>query len=98
LGSAIRSRSSSSRCPGRCTSMTSVSMRGKRSTLELAGANYGWPATEGETSDPNFRSPLYAYSHSEGCSIAGGAFHNPLTPHFPLAYWGAYFFDDFCGG
>jgi hypothetical protein len=66
--------------------------------LGVAGANYGWPDTEGETSDPRFRSPLYAYSHAEGCAIAGGAFHNPLTPQFPFAYWGTYFFADLCDG
>ena len=63
-----------------------------------AGANYGWPDTEGETSDPRFASPLYAYSHEDGCSIAGGSFFNPLRPNFPISYWGAYFFADYCGG
>lgn len=66
--------------------------------LGVAGANYGWPTTEGMTSNPSFRSPLYAYSHSDGCAIAGGAFHNPLTPQFPFRYWGAYFFADLCSG
>ncbi len=64
----------------------------------VAGANYGWPVTEGETSDPRFQSPLHAYSHSDGCAISGGAFHSPFTPNFPFRYWGAYFFADFCGG
>ncbi|MEO5742190.1 MAG: PQQ-dependent sugar dehydrogenase [Vicinamibacterales bacterium] len=66
--------------------------------LGVAGANYGWPTTEGETTDTRFRSPLYAYGHSEGCAIAGGAFHSPLTPQFPFQYWGAYFFADLCSG
>ena len=52
--------------------------------LGVAGANYGWPTTEGETSDPAFRSPIYAYGHSDGCAIAGGAFHYPLTSQFPF--------------
>jgi glucose/arabinose dehydrogenase len=64
----------------------------------VAGANYGWPDTEGPTSDPRFRSPLYAYSHANGCAIAGGAFHSLLTPNFPFSYWGAYIFADLCGG
>jgi glucose/arabinose dehydrogenase len=66
--------------------------------LGSAGANYGWPTTEGETSDPRFDSPIYAYDHSQGCAIAGAAFHNPLTPQFPFRYWGAYFFADLCDG
>ena len=47
----------------------------------VAGANYGWPDTEGPTSDPRFRAPLYAYPHGAGtptgCAITGGAFYNP---------------------
>jgi len=66
--------------------------------LGVAGANYGWPATEGATTDPRFRSPIYAYDHSEGCAISGAAFHSPLTPQFPFKYWGAYFFADLCSG
>src|SRR6267143_1007907 len=31
-----------------------------------AGANYGWPTTEGATSDPNFTTPLYFYGHGTG--------------------------------
>jgi glucose/arabinose dehydrogenase len=56
----------------------------------VAGANYGWPSTEGATSNPSFRSPLYAYPHSgatpSGCAISGGAF-----------FLGRYHFADFCG-
>jgi glucose/arabinose dehydrogenase len=66
--------------------------------LGVAGSNYGWPTTEGMTSNPDFRSPLYAYARSQGCAIAGGAFHNPLTPQFPFSYWGSYFFSDLCSG
>jgi glucose/arabinose dehydrogenase len=67
----------------------------------IAGSNYGWPTTEGPTSDPNFRSPLYAYTHAGspgGCAIAGGAFYNPLTQRFAAEYVGEYFFADLCGG
>jgi glucose/arabinose dehydrogenase len=64
-----------------------------------AGANYGWPTTEGQTSDPRFVSPRYAYNHSGGgCAITGGAFYSPLNARFPADYAGDYFFADFCGG
>jgi glucose/arabinose dehydrogenase len=68
--------------------------------LGVAGANYGWPATEGPTSNPAYRSPLFAYTHAElsGCAISGGAFHNMLSVRLPFRYWGAYFFADLCGG
>jgi glucose/arabinose dehydrogenase len=66
----------------------------------IAGSNYGWPATEGYTSDPAYRSPLYAYPHTfddnGGCAITGGSFYNPTTAQFPSAYVGKYFFVDFC--
>ena len=64
-----------------------------------AGANYGWPETEGPTTDPRFVSPRYAYTHaSGGCAITGGAFYSPLNARFPADYAGDYFFADFCGG
>jgi glucose/arabinose dehydrogenase len=68
----------------------------------LAGANYGWPATEGVTTDPRYTSPLYAYRHGSstttGCAITGGAFYNPRTNQFPPGYRGKYFFADLCSG
>ena len=67
-----------------------------------AGANYGWPTTEGPTTDPRFVSPLYAYQHSSGtptgCAITGGAFYDPPAPQFPSQYYGNYFFADYCAG
>jgi glucose/arabinose dehydrogenase len=63
-----------------------------------AGANYGWPDTEGPTSDPRFRPPLFAYRHGSsgttGCAITGGAFYNPPSMQFPADYVGDYFFAD----
>jgi glucose/arabinose dehydrogenase len=70
------------------------------------GANYGWPATEGNfnpASFPNFTNPLYAYSHPglvpgamvTGYAITGGAFYHPGTTVFPADYTGDYFFADY---
>jgi glucose/arabinose dehydrogenase len=69
--------------------------------LGVAGSNYGWPITEGPTSDTRFRSPFHAYRHDGspgGCAIAGGAFYNPTTAQFPAEFVGDYFFADLCGG
>jgi glucose/arabinose dehydrogenase len=65
----------------------------------VSGANYGWPATEGYTTDPRFNSPRYAYNHADGsCAITGGAFYQPLANQFPAGYLGDYFFADYCSG
>ncbi len=65
----------------------------------MAGANYGWPTTEGPTTDPRFVSPRYAYTHAGGaCAITGGTFYAPLTTQFPADYVDDYFFADYCAG
>ena len=70
----------------------------------IAGSNYGWGICEGICSppDPNFRDPLFEYSHgtgaTTGCAITGGVFYNPTVPQFPADYIGKYFFGDFCSG
>ena len=68
----------------------------------FAGANYGWPESEGPTSNPSHRGPFYFYGHGGGlfggCAITGGTFYNPATQQFPAEYTGDYFFADFCGG
>lgn len=62
-----------------------------------AGANFGWPDTEGFTSDSRFQSPRYAYPHTGGaCAIVGGTFY--AASQFPVEYTGAYFFADYCAG
>jgi glucose/arabinose dehydrogenase len=76
--------------------------------LGAAGADYGWPVSEGPDNVGSFTGPLFAYKHSEtvppgsgpggfftGCSIAGGTFY-PEGGNFPAAYPGSYFFADFC--
>ena len=66
----------------------------------IAGANYGWPLTEGPTSDPRFTTPIYAYTQAAtgGCAITGGAFYPLLSSQFPDEYAGDYFFADLCAG
>ncbi|MEJ7709153.1 MAG: PQQ-dependent sugar dehydrogenase [Pyrinomonadaceae bacterium] len=67
-----------------------------------SGANFGWPTTEGPTSDSRFNGPVYAYKHSNftpsGCAITGGTFYSPAARQFPSDYEGVYFFADYCGG
>jgi glucose/arabinose dehydrogenase len=77
--------------------------------LGVAGANYGWSATEGnfnQSSFPNFTRPILWYRHSgtaanfpnqsySGFAITGGAFYNPTAPVFPEAYFGDYFYADY---
>ena len=68
----------------------------------IAGANYGWPNTEGPTTNPSFRAPLFAYDHAgnepNGCAITGGDFYNPTTNTFPASFTGLFFFADYCNG
>jgi len=71
----------------------------------VAGANYGWPNTEGATTNPSFTSPLFTYRHGGntaqnpslvvGFAIVGSAFYNPSTMLFPPEYEGDYFFGDY---
>jgi glucose/arabinose dehydrogenase len=67
-----------------------------------AGANYGWPATEGVTTNPAYVPPIYTYPHSggtvNGCAIVGAAFYEPETPAFPATFLHKYLFMDYCGG
>ena len=63
-----------------------------------AGANYGWPTTEGDFNQatfPNLTRPIHAYPRSVGQVITGGAFYNPPVQNFPSSYVGDYFFADF---
>lgn len=68
----------------------------------IAGSNYGWPMTEGPTTQAGVRAPLFAYQHGStsttGCAITGSAFYNPTTVQFPSSFVGRYFFADFCSG
>jgi glucose/arabinose dehydrogenase len=71
----------------------------------MAGANYGWPATEGffdQGQFPQYTEPVFAYGHgpgdTTGCAIVGGTFYDPAANPFPADYAGTYFFQDLCNG
>ncbi len=68
----------------------------------IAGANDGWPTTEGPTTDPRYESPAFAYGHGNGpttgCAITGDAFYRPPRVQFPPEQVGDYFFADYCSG
>ena len=67
-----------------------------------AGANYGWPSSEGPTTTAGHTGPIHWYGHGSGpflgCAITGGTFYDPVTRTFPATYVGSYFFADYCGG
>ncbi|NOS55217.1 MAG: glucose dehydrogenase, partial [Cyclobacteriaceae bacterium] len=66
----------------------------------VGGRNFGWPTTEGPTTNPSFTSPLYAYNHSTGtptgCAITGGTYFSPANTNYPPTYLGKFFFQDYC--
>ena len=65
----------------------------------VKGGNYGWPATEGPTTNPVYKTPFYAYNRANnGCAVISGAFYNPSSPSFPVENVGVYFFGDYCNG
>ena len=66
--------------------------------LGVPGANYGWPAAEGPSSNTAYTNPLYYYSHVDGCAVTGGAFYEPDAVTFPSGNYGKYFFADYCAG
>ncbi|RAW02967.1 PQQ-dependent sugar dehydrogenase [Pseudochryseolinea flava] len=70
------------------------------SDATVGGRNFGWPAVEGNGTNPAYVNPIFAYAHGVGdgigCAITGGAFYNPQTSNYPAQYIGKYFFQDFC--
>lgn len=72
--------------------------------LGRAGADYGWPATEGPTANPAYDAPVLAYAHGNsptlfhGRAIVGAAFYRPATPLMGAEYVGSYFFADYVEG
>jgi glucose/arabinose dehydrogenase len=72
--------------------------------LGRAGADYGWPATEGPTTSPQYDAPILAYGHANsptlfsGRAVVGAAFYHPPALLFGAAYLGHYFFADYVDG
>ncbi len=70
-------------------------------SAQVGGGNYGWGNAEGNSSNPAYRNPIYAYMHGsaigQGCAITGGTFFNPSATNYPSQYAGRYFFIDYCG-
>jgi glucose/arabinose dehydrogenase len=68
----------------------------------VAGANYGWPATEGFTTNSLYRGPVFTYPHGSGSTsgncIAGGTFFEPSATTYPASFSGLYFFADYVNG
>jgi glucose/arabinose dehydrogenase len=76
----------------------------------VAGANYGWPFSEGfrQPGDQNttigtYHDPLLAYNHTGGparggAAIVGSVFYDPATVQFPAQYVGKYFYEDLSAG
>lgn len=64
------------------------------------GLNFGWPGAEGNSSNPSFTNPVFAYQHGSGdgrgCAITGGVFFNPSSTNYPSQYAGRYFYQDLC--
>src|SRR5215211_1593361 len=65
--------------------------------LGRAGANFGWPATEGffdQATFPSFTQPIHAYAHGSGASVTGGYVYRGESE----GLHGQYFFADFVTG
>jgi glucose/arabinose dehydrogenase len=66
------------------------------------GQNFGWPAVEGNSTNPAYVNPVFAYPHDSagqhGCAIVGGTFFNPVSTNYPAQYAGKYFYMDYCNG
>jgi glucose/arabinose dehydrogenase len=64
------------------------------------GKNFGWPGAEGNSNNPSYSNPVYAYPHgnglSAGCAITGGDFFKSGASNYPSEYNGKYFFIDYC--
>jgi glucose/arabinose dehydrogenase len=68
----------------------------------IAGANYGWPDTEGPTNQSGIAAPVFWYAHgggpTAGEAIVGAAFYSPDARTFGKRFAGDFFFADLASG
>ncbi len=65
--------------------------------ISNGGQNYGWPVTEGFSTEAVFENPIHASAVSEKTLNAksfNGTFYNPIASEYPAKYSGKYFFAD----
>lgn len=62
-----------------------------------ARSNFGWPNSEGPTTNPAFTTPVHAYQHNVGSAVIGADFY-PTNGTFPSQYRGKYIFGDHTKG
>ncbi len=63
----------------------------------VPGGNYGWPNSEGPTSNPAYITPMHWYNHNSGdASITGGVFAG--SPQMPSSFSGRYIYGDYVLG
>ena len=73
-------------------------LRWEEVDLGAAGADYGWPDSEGPPVGPGEVAPIYAYRHQGGaCAIVGGVSY-PAAGPFPEPFAGGYQIVDLCAG
>lgn len=65
----------------------------------MGGRNFGWPNSEGYTTNTGETTPVYAYGHGNceicGLAITGGTFFQPANTSYPAQYQNKYFFMDY---
>lgn len=71
--------------------------RAEEINIGKAGGNYGWPRTEGKSTNQSFINPVFLYAHGgSSAAITGGVIYHGKT--FPAEYQRAYFYGDYVRG
>lgn len=73
--------------------------------VTASGSNFGWPSAEGNSSNPDYKNPVFIYANThgassdlDGCAMTGGTFLYSSSSNYPTQYQGAFFYIDFCNG